>query len=887
MRRLSAAYLILITVLTVPALSQNFEFYPNARYDASIPTLEQTTGHSWGEKITMHHEAVHYLRALAEASPKVKLITFGETWEGRSLNYVIVASEANMARLDDVQKANLSLTDPRNLGENDANDLIENSPSIVWLSYGVHGNEISSPDAALLTAYHLAAAQGDTLTDTVLQNSIVIIDPMQNPDGRDRFINYFRQTRGRWPDGDPQAAEHRENWPGGRTNHYLFDLNRDWFAQTQPESKARVKVFQEWRPQVFVDLHEMGSNSSYFFPPTPLPINPEYSESQVQGFEMYGRNNSKWFDIMKFDYFNREVFDSFYPGYGASWPTLNGAVAMTYEQGSSRGLVVDRDDETTMHFRETVQHHFIASLATAETAAVNRRKVLQDFYDYWQSGIEEGRTETVKEYIITPKGDAGRAEKLAALLAGQGIEVKQAKASFSNSQVQDYFGGAVQNMEFPAGSFIVSLAQPSKRLLKTLMAKEIPMTDAFIQEQLRRRKKRLGDQIYDITAWSLPLLFDVSCYRARTASSGDFQDYDGQASSGRVSAKAELAYLIPWGAHSAVRALARLFREDIRVFSTDKPFTMSGEKYPAGTLIVKTKNNPDDLHARLEKIAAETGAEITATNSSWVEEGVNFGSNNVQFLKKPKIALAYNRPVSAYSVGWTRYLIEQAYGYPVTLLHANQLSGADLSKYNVLVLPDARGGYSSAISESGVGRIKDWLRSGGTLVTYANGALWLSDKKVGLLATEREQKGGKPEKEKKEKPNADAPFDVEKAIQPEKEWPAAISGAICRVALDGEHWLGFGYDGDTNVMMQSNRIFTPLKLDKGRNVGLYAAEDDLVVSGFTWEETKKQLANKAFLMHQRFGRGNVVAFAEDPNFRAYMDGLNVLLFNALFFGPSH
>jgi len=646
---------------------------------------------------------------------------------------------------------------------------------------------------------------------------------------------------------------------------------------------------------VFVDLHEMGSNSTYYFAPPADPLNPEMPPSQVEMLKKYGRNNAKWFDRMKFDYFTREVFDSFYPGYGEGWPMFHGSVGMTYEQASARGLVVRRDDETTMHYRDTVQHHFISSLSTAETTARNRAEVLRYFYEYRRSAIEEGKTGEIKEFILAPGNDPNRAAKLANLLREQGIEVKKASASFQNRRVEDYYGGAVQSKNFPAGTFIVSLAQPSKRLAKTLLDKHTPMDEKFIKEQLRREKKRLGTQFYDVTGWSLPLLYDVECYRARDISPGNFSALGQETSAGTIQGgKSQLAYLIPWGANAVAKALATLQRKNIRVHSTNLEFTLNGRKYPRGSLIVKVKDNPNDLYEQLAEIAKAENLEIIATNTSWVDDGVNFGSGNVVFLEKPKIVLAYNTPTFSTSVGWTRYILEQMYGYPVTIVHTEQLGGANLSRYNVLILPDAFGSYDRALGEGGA--IKDWIRSGGTLITFGNATQWLTGEKVGLLATTRELKGGKTEKEEKKdkdekpkenKPDLTKPFDVEKEIQPEKELPIETPGTIVRIALDTEHWLAFGYDGDANVLVNSRNIFTPLKLDKGANVGLYMPEDKLVLSGFIWNESQKQLANKAYLMHQNLGDGHVVAFAEDPNTRAFFDGTNLLLLNAIFFGPAH
>ncbi|MCG3154763.1 MAG: hypothetical protein DKINENOH_01357 [bacterium] len=881
--------------------AQTSEFYPGAVYDPAVPTLEQVIGFGWAEDITLHYEAERYLQALAESSPRLELVQYAESWEGRALYYLIVASEKNMSRLAEIKKAMRQLAAGRGLTPAQAEELIGRMPAIVWLSYGVHGNEISSPDAALLLAYHLAAAQNDSVRNRILDNCVVIIDPMQNPDGRDRCVNYLRQTQGRWPDENPLAAEHNEPWPSGRSNHYLFDMNRDWFANTQPETAGRTRIFLEWYPQVFVDLHEMGFNQTYYFAPPANPMNPNLTSAQIDWLTRFGQNNANWFDRFRFDYFTREIFDSFYPGYGEGWPLFQGALGMTYEQAGPDGMVIRRQDDTLLRFREAVHHHFIASLATAEMAAGQRSELLRFFFNYRREAITEGTREAVKEYVLPPGRDPNRTAKLAALLMQQGIEVKRAEASFNNARVRDYFGGTLAARTFPAGTFVISTAQPAKRLVRTLLDRRTEMDQAFIEEQLQRRKKRLPDEFYDVTAWSLPLLYGVECHLAEVASTGNLSVLQTPPRpQGRVlGSTAHLAYLLPWGSNSAAAALADLLRQNIRVHTADKEFVHSGIKFPRGSLIIKSKDNPADLFERLQRVAAEHGVDVHPTANSWVSEGVNFGSGHVRFIHTPKVAMAYNLPTNPLSAGWTRFLLERQYGYPMTIINTWQLGAADLDKFNVLILPDGAGywggGYSTVMQEGMVQRLKNWIRNGGTLVTFGDATRWLTEEKVDLLATSRELRSGKPERKaaKEEKPGeAAAPaagvYDYEQAIQPKEELPEATPGALLRVLLEPAHWLSAGYeDGQTVVMVESRNIYTPLTLDKGVNVGVYAAEDKLIASGFTWESSRRQLANKAYLLYQPLGRGHVVAFAEDPNYRAFMDGLNLLFLNAVLFGPAH
>ncbi len=890
-------------------MGNGFQFYPGASYDPKIPTLLQVVGHDWGQDLTDHQQLESYLKALEKASSRVRVVKYGETWEGRSLYYLVIGSERNLARLDAVKAGIRNLAYPQTLSASAAEELIHTLPAIVWLAYNVHGNETSGMEAALLTAYHLLAARGDQLADRVAAETLVIIDPIQNPDGRARFLAHYRETRGRWPDQNRWAGEHVEDWPGGRSNHYLFDMNRDWFALTQPETRARVKTFLEWFPQVFVDLHEMGSESSYYFAPPAPPINPQLSRSQTDWHVVFGKNNAAWFDKMNFDYFTREVFDSFYPGYGEGWPMLHGAIGMTYEQAGVRGLVVKREDEEILQFRDAVQHHFIASLSTAETTAKNREALLRNFYEVRKAGLQESKKDEPKGFVLDPSEDKVRTAKLVRVLMMQGIEVQTVKKPLS-MQAQDHDKCELKSREFPAGAYFVPLAQPARPLVTTLLARETAMDEQFLKEQERRYQKRLRDQFYDVTAWSLPLLYDVPCYTVQEIPAAELAplreppSIQGQVQGG----KAQLAYLVPWGTNAAVHALSKALSEGIRVYSSDKPFTQKGRIFPAGSLIIKARGNPADLYEHLVQVARDTGADIYATDTGWVEDGVNFGSGEVQFVKKPNVALAYSLPTDDSSVGALRFLIEQVYEYPVTIIPTRYISAVDLKDFDVLILPDAGygGGYQGVLGESGAQKLKQWVSAGGTLIAIGEATRWLTEEKVGLLATSREYRDGSDAKGKpaaaetkadaNEKPKEEKPapasvekkrFDLEKAILPEKELPGRIPGALLRVRLDTEHWLAFGYDSETCVMVSSRNIFTPLKLDKGRNVGLYTAADKLMMSGFSWPDTRDQLAEKAYLMDQPLGGGHVVAFAEDPGYRAFCDGLNIMLFNAIFLGPAH
>lgn len=898
--RLLSSVLVILSASACSSLSaqSSSDFWPKTTYNPSIPTVKQVLGHEPGMRITPYEGLVAYLEALAKASPRLKLFTYAETWEGRKLVYAVIASEANMRRLDEIKSGWKKFSDPKVTKPADAKRLAGGMPAIVWLGYGVHGNEISSSDAALVTAYHLLAAQNDPVVDKILKNDILLLDPSQNPDGRDRFVHFFEQTVGLEPNASQVSAEHTEPWPGGRTNHYFFDLNRDWLTATQPETQGRIKMLSDWMPVIAIDLHEMGSDSTYYFTPEADPYNPFLPPDLKQTVELIGKNNAKYFDQFGFDYFTRDTYDNWYPGYGASWPMYYGGIAATYEQASARGLVVRKSDGTLMPYRDTVRHHFVASISTLEAAADNHTKFTEGLYNYRLSGIQDGAKDSIREYILPPGHDPSATTKMAAVLASHGIEVRQAKAAFKA-------GGK----DYPAATYAISLSQPQQRLIHTLLDPQTPFEAQFLKEQERRRARRLRHQIYDITAWSLPFLFNVETIPVAENLTGDFAVVKpAMVSAGAVTGgKATVAYLVPWGTQAAGRFLAGALREGIRVWSADESFTNSGRKFPAGTLIVKLRDNDATVHDRVAKLAESSGAGVVAVASGWTEEGPNFGSQSVQLMRKPEIAIAWDLPTAAGSAGSVRFVLERQFGYPTTPIRTAVLATADLSKFNVLILPDAGrgdGSYATTFGASGIENVKRFVENGGTVIGIEGGLSFLADTRTGLLGTTIETKAlGVADAPKAAGPAATgAPAaatssaggkvlttdaDFAKAILPPAEPPDTVPGAIVKAKVDQEYWATVGVPGSVYAMYTGRSIYSPLTVNKGVNAVTYEAYEQVLASGYMWEENKKQLARKPLMMVAPTGRGMVIGFASDPNFRSYLDGMNVLFLNAVFRGPAH
>ncbi len=906
MRRLAAvAATILALHATTLAQKTLAGLAPDAARIPDVPTLASITGIALGSEPTTHAETAAYVRALAAASPRAIHVPYGRSWEGRSLDLLVISAPRHLARLDEIRRQTARLADPRGVSDGEIAALCGELPATSWLAYSVHGDEASTTDAALWLAWHLCSADGDPLVDRILDQTVVVIDPLQNPDGRDRFVHHARQTRGRWPDASPDAAVRDQPWPGGRSNHALCDMNRDWFGLTQPETRARVRAFQDFWPQLFVDVHEMGSNSTYYFGPPALPHNPEVTPGQHAWLERYGRENARWFDERGFDYFTRELFDLFYPGYGDSWPTFQGAIAMTYEVASARGLVVEREDGTELTFPDTVTQHAVASLASCATTADNREAVLQRFAADRLGAVTAGRDGATKEFVLLPTPDAGRAQRLAERLAFQGIEVRRLDADHAHPGVRSH--GATDGTApatLPAGSYLVRLDQPAGRLARVLLSRHQDMDPDFVAEQVERQKDRRGTEIYDVTAWSVPLLFGVDCRETdafTTAATTPVEATaltDAQPTPAGDAPEARVAYVVPSGQNGTAAVLADLLRRGHRVLCAGESFRIGEQTFRSGSLIVKVDGNASSIHDDVRAAAAAHGVTAVPRDSSWVDDGVHFGSNRVRSVRAPRVAIAWDRPTSPYSAGAARFVLEERYGIPVSVVRTARLGRADLERFDVLVLPDGSS-YAEALGGSAASAIAAWVRRGGTLVTLGGGATrWLTEDGVDLLASEPEKRNGtKPDAKEPEDDAREADpdarkafdkvaFDYERAIEPEDEDPFATPGAILAVDVDTEHFVGFGLPPTVHVVSNDRDIYAPIKLDRGRNVGVFAARETLLQSGFAWDEKLDQLARKPFVVHQPHGDGHVVAFAEDPNFRGFSEGTDLLWINAVLLGPA-
>ncbi|MEM1379266.1 MAG: M14 family metallopeptidase [Pseudomonadota bacterium] len=874
--RLASAFAALM-LSTAPALA-GLPF-TEADYALEIPTLQSVVGHKPGEEMTTADETLKYIEALRDAAPdRMRVVPYAESWQGRQLVYAVIGSPENMAKIDEIKASLSRLSDGRSVTGAEREKMVRALPAVTWLGYAVHGNEISPTDAGLAVAYHLLAARGDADVDAILDNTIVIIDPLQNPDGRERFIHNFESARGLEIRGDNYAAERREPWPGGRLNHALFDMNRDWFSLTQPETRGRVKAITAWNPVATVDAHEMGSASTYFFAPPARPITPFIVESQREGYTIIGEANAAAFDKAGVPYFTREVFDMLYPGYGETWPALNGAIGMTYEQASPRGLAYNRADGSVLTYEESVFNHFLSTLTTAATVAKNKDKMLGEYVERRASAVKEGEASSKRYTIIDLSVRTGQAYDFAERMTAQGIPVTVLPA-----------GAKVCSRTYDDGALIVDRAAPNGRLISTLLDTDTPIEKDYMTEQEERRARGLRHELYDVTAWSVPLMDGLS---ATTCARADLSD--GEIFTARPTfetlAEAEFGYVLPWDDAGQARLLIAALREGLRGKTTEQAFTQDGTTYGRGSVVFSHAMN-DDLQGKLAALLKEHGGEVLPMQSSWVEEGPNFGSAAFRDVTLPRVAMAWGMGTSALSAGASRYVAEQQLGLPVTPIRVMHLGFADLPAYDVLLLPET--GYDfGRVLGGGAGAIQEFVRNGGVVIGLGSAVDSLAGSALGLLPAQRERRVGEEGSNGDDRattvPGTElwSEADYQAAIASGTERPDSVPGVLVRATANEDHFLSAGYE-DAITLFRGATIYSPLKVDQGTNVFRYADAEKLLASGYLWDDVRKQLARKPFVMARPMGDGMVIAFAQDPTVRAYQNGLQLLFANSLVLAPAH
>jgi hypothetical protein len=906
MRFLASLFLASITTLPLTAQEAPLDFFARGPYRAEVPRPDSLLGYGPGTRHTQYAEQQAVLERLVAASGgRAVFEDIGVTEEGRRMRVVLISSPANLARRDAIRTDLARLTDGRATAETAATEIAGRTPVAVFLSYSIHGNEPAGFEAAMWVAYQLIASE-EAATRTVLDSVLVILNPSANPDGHERFAVWYNSVfPGAAGSDDPASMEWAEPWSiGGRLSHYRFDMNRDLIAQSQAPVRAMLGAMRRWNPQVVVDLH--STTEQYFFPPFAEPVNTNIPQTSLRWIEIFGRGNAAAFDRYGWQYFTRDRFDGHYVGYFDASPTAAGATGMTYETDGGKALQRRRDDNTVITFREGIAHHYVASLATVETAAAHRTARLLDFGAFFRTAVAEGRAARMKRIVVLPDQDVTNAERLVTLLAGHGLEVSRLTAPYTAAAAHPYMGsGAAARRTFPAGALVVDLDQPRARMARALLEPNAEVPEAFRARQLElfaRNLRRGGTDLeryefYDVTAWSLPFTLgleawwteDLGAVNAEALAASDGSVRVSVAGTGGVSGRARSAYVFPNDRQAAAALALALTREGFVVNASGEPLRADGRTYPRGTLVLRVVRNPERLHDRIAALAHEARVPVTAVQSAFPDSGgVGVGSQQVRPVFRPRVLVAVGAGISQLSYGALWHFLETELEHPFVPVELGMLGRMPtLGDYNVLIMPTG----SPAVIErelgvGGVARLKEWVRSGGVLIAWGNAALFPGRKDVGLSsvralgATEGDTaraKGDSLPAETGLTPPLASPRADTSAVQP-------IPGAIFRAALDRSHWLTAGYErAELAVMVSGNTFLAPSTT--GANPVAFVAQRPLL-SGFAWPNTERLITRTTWAAVERQGRGHVVLFAEDPLFRAFWRGTARLVTNAMLFGTG-
>ncbi|MEX2182387.1 MAG: M14 family zinc carboxypeptidase [Gemmatimonadaceae bacterium] len=913
MTRLLACLLLLI----VPALpaqrpavetlrdDRDFSFYAKGPYRAAVPRPEAILGYDVGRWHTQYDRQERVLLAIAEAAnDRVRVEEIGVSSERRTMRIFIVSSAENIARLDAIRADLDRIADPRGASQAQLDAVIARTPAVVWFSGSVHGDEVPGFEASMQLLYHFAASE-DPATLERLRDAIVIINPSSNPDGHERFSVWSNSIAVGSPERLALEQQRGQPWSiAGRFNHYRFDMNRDLMAMTQREVQAIVGGMLRWHPMITADLH--GYTSTYYMAPAARPVNVNISGWPYKWSEAIGRGNAAAFDAFGWLYFVRDAFDLYYPGYYDSWPALTGAMGTTYETDGGPALLKRRDDGTLLSLRDGIAKHYVASIASFETAASRARELVRDYAAFRQRAVTDGRNGTMKRVVFVPGSDPARAAELAAALLRAGVEVTRTTGTFTSARAHSYTDDGPRSRSFPAGAYVVDLAQPQGKVAKAVLEADPELDPVFAREQVAKfernqtRSRNANDtegyEFYDVSAWALPVAFGVEAYWTEDASAvsgAPLSLAGGPAQNGEVlphaiaggiveGADARSAFLWRNDRNGAAKVATQLLQDGYRVAVAAEPIQTAGTTWPRGTWVARISRNDATLAAKLDSLARAAGVEVRGVNTAFPDDAqYGTGSGVVVALKEPRIALVGETGISQTSYGALWWSLEQRYGVRFTPIAASALGG-DLSAFNVIIVP------SGGLGSLGTGaNLKRWVEGGGALVTFGGATQWATREDVGLTSVRRIQCEEK--KDLKPAPADTAPLDSTRAVASPNACAdriADVPGSHFDVVLDLTNWVTFGMERQRMPVLVGGSSFYTISKDGG-NVAVFPTTGTLRRGGWVFpNNTERLLKGSVFVAQERVGRGNVVMFTNDPMFRGWWRALDRMVLNAVLLGTS-
>lgn len=828
--------------------SQELSYYlpDSVSYNAAIPTPESVLGHKVGEWHATHDKLVIYMQALAKSSDRIKYETMGKTYEARQQLVLIITSPKNQANLEQIRQQHLDLSNPAK----SASVNVDNMPLVVWMGYTIHGNEPSGVNAAILAAYYLAAAQGKQIDD-LLENTVIVLDPCLNPDGMTRFATWANMHKSKNLVTDPQSREFSEIWPGGRYNHYWFDMNRDWLPAQHIESQNRLKKFHEWRPNILTDHHEMGTNSTFFFQPgVPSRVNPLTPAKNQELTAKIGNYHANFLDRIGSLYFTKENFDDFYYGKGSTYPDIHGAIGILFEQGSSRGHAQESINGVVT-FPFTIRNQFTTSLSSLEAGKNLRKELLSYQKEFYQSAIQMANASPVKGYVFGDKNDKAKTYHFLEMVERHQIEIYELKGKLT-----------VDNQEFESGSaYVIPANQPQHRLITTIFQKETKFKDSLF---------------YDVSAWTMPLAFGLPYGEIKTLNNailGNKVSKVTMAAGELVGGKSEYAYAFEWDEYYAPKVLLALQNSGLITKVATEPFeisTASGiTKFDYGTIVVPARNqskSTEEIYQLLKREVEINGLRAYSLKTGLASNGTDLGSSAFSVLEKPRVATVVGTGVNPMDAGEIWHLADQRFSMPLSQLDIGNFNNANLERYNTLIM--VSGSYGLLNKD----KIRTWVQNGGTLILIESAIQWgTANSLMGVTY-------------KKPKAKADSTAVLPYTSMDNITGAQEIGGSIFQAKVDLTHPLMYGYNSPYMSFFKANNIFMQKNTNQYSSPAQYT--NNPLQSGYISKENADMIRNAAAVNVNSIGRGRIISIDNNPNFRAFWYSGTKLLMNAMFFGRN-
>ena len=834
MKNIVLTFLFLSVSFSINSQEINLNYYipSNQNYNDKIPTPKEVIGHQVGEWHITHDKLVEYMKALAKSSDRITLEDRGKTFEGRPLSLLTITSPNNHSRIDEIRQRHID-------GTNDSSLDITNDPIIVYQGFSIHGNEPSGSNAALAVAYYLAASTSSA-TEDLLKNTVILFDPSFNPDGLQRFAYWANTNKSKNINPDSNDREYFEVWPRGRTNHYWFDMNRDWLPVQLPESRARIASFHKWLPNILTDHHEMGSNSTFFFQPgipsRTHPLTPQLNQDLTKEIGTY---HAKALDKIGSQYYSEESFDDFYYGKGSTFPDINGGIGILFEQGSSRGHAQETSNGV-LTFPFSIRNQYTAAMSTLQAAKNMRVKILKYQQDFYKKARNE--SSKAKAIVFGDHKDAAKSYHLAEVLKRHQVAIHEVKSDFR-----------ADGKKFRKGySYVVPMNQKNQKLVKAMFDVRTSFKDSLF---------------YDVSAWTFNHSFGVDYAENISLNNAGPEIKTLKINVGSVSKKSDVGYLMPWNEYYTPKALNAILQKGIRAKVSMKNFNNGGNSYDYGTIQIPVQNqklDSQELFDFLKIVANESHLQINGVTTG-LNDGIDLGSNNFRNIKLPKVAMLVGNGVNVSDPGEIWHLFDQRYDMHVTKLDMIYFNRIDISKYTVIIAPNSRG-----LDKKSIEKLQKWVRDGGTLIGYRSAAKWLSANKFINIEFESA--------------NFDTIKDVSFEAKSLKSGAQVIGGAIFEANIDRSHPINFGYKNDNIALFRNTTLF--MKADKKSYNNPIQYTNNPLLSGYISKENAKVIKNTVPFKVQRMGRGRVVVFTDNTNFRAFWYGTNKLLMNAVFFGDK-